>query len=171
MAEIPEIEIEEDLPDFPGPPTPSPQERIEQLLSHEQTFHLGALVRSLWAGLSIPLHSPLPNQQPLGGFSDISNKGSLNRLLISEFAYDDLSFLSRLANQEALYINREMPPQSDNRERIILIDVSIKTGARLEALPMPCCWPSRGTPKVKFPAPPLPLARIIIPWLLGIYTR
>jgi len=99
---------------------------VDALIENEKTFHIGSLIKYIWGGLNIPFHSLLPSQQPMGGFSDLSNKGDFDKLLISEFANDDLIFLSRLANNEALYINREIPPQSNNVERIIIIDVSIK---------------------------------------------
>jgi hypothetical protein len=63
----------------------------------------------------------------LGGVSDLSNKGDFDKLLVSEFANDDLLFMSRLANNEALYLHREMPPITDKLQRIILIDISLKT--------------------------------------------
>jgi ribosomal protein L7/L12 len=99
---------------------------IDELIDNETTFHAGALVRRIWSGLHIPFHNHLPSQQPLGGVSDITNKGDLSRLLISEFANDDLTLMSRLANHEALYINREVPPEKNDLKRIILMDVSIR---------------------------------------------
>lgn len=101
---------------------------LEQLLTSTstQTFHIAALIKNLWSGLNIPFKQLKPSEQPMGGISDITNKGSFDRLLISEFAHDDLSFLSRLANNEALYLHRESPPDDNYLERIILIDNSIK---------------------------------------------
>lgn len=99
---------------------------IETLVENSKTFHVGSLVKRLWSGLNIPHHNSLPSQQPLGGVSDLTNKGEFHRLLISEFANEDILFLSRLANNEALYINREVPPQNNDLERMIIIDVSIK---------------------------------------------
>lgn len=99
---------------------------IDELLENDSTFQAAALVKQLWSGLSIPIHTKVPSDQPIGGISDISNKGSFERLLISEFANDDLVFLNRLANNEALYIQREIPPNNNNQERIILMDVSLK---------------------------------------------
>ncbi|RZK12961.1 MAG: hypothetical protein EOO46_01160 [Flavobacterium sp.] len=99
---------------------------IETLVENSKTFHVGSLVKRLCSGLNIPHHNSLPSQQPLGGVSDLTNKGEFHRLLISEFANEDILFLSRLANNEALYINREVPPQNNDLERMILIDVSIK---------------------------------------------
>ncbi|WP_316793775.1 ribosomal protein L7/L12 [Pedobacter frigoris] len=100
---------------------------VDQLLSDTQTFPMAILLPHLWAALSIPFHQSLPSNQPLGGFSDLSNKGDFDRLLVSEFANDELLFLSRLANQEALYLNREVPPASEDRKRIILIDISLRS--------------------------------------------
>ncbi len=99
---------------------------IEQLIENNHTFYSASLIKHIWSGLNIPYHNILPSQQPLGGFSDLTNKGDFDKLLISEFANDDDALMSRLANNEALYINREIPPLSNNLERIIIIDVSIK---------------------------------------------
>lgn len=99
---------------------------LEELKENSETFFVATLVKHLWSGLNIPFKKLSPNEQPLGGISDITNKGNFDRLLISEFAYDNLSFLSRLANNEALYLHREAPPAANHLERIILIDVSLK---------------------------------------------
>jgi len=72
------------------------------------------------------MHNNLPSNQPLGGVSDITNKGDFSRLLISEFAHDDDVFMSRVVNNEALYIERETPPENNTKERVFLIDNSIK---------------------------------------------
>jgi hypothetical protein len=106
--------------------TIEPSVLLEQLMDEPETFLAAALVKHLWSGLNIPFQKLSPNEQPLGGISDITNKGNFDRLLISEFAYDELSFLSRLANNEALYLHREAPPAANHLERIILIDVSLK---------------------------------------------
>jgi ribosomal protein L7/L12 len=100
---------------------------LQKLIENSKTFHVGILIKSIWSGLHIPYHHILPSDQPMGGVSDISNKGDFGRLLISEYANEDMVFLSRIANNEALYLNREVPPVSNNHERIILLDVSIKT--------------------------------------------
>ncbi|MFA9214842.1 MAG: TonB family protein [Candidatus Methylacidiphilales bacterium] len=113
--------------------TNTQKDYIDELIDNPKTFHSGSLVRRIWSGLNIPFQSVLPSKQSLGGISDLTNKGDFDKLLISEFANDDLVFLSRIANNEALYIQREIPPQNNQMQRIILIDVSLKN------------W---GTPKV-----------------------
>lgn len=103
-----------------------PETLVEALCEDVDTYKVGALVPMLWSGLKLPYHSTQSSEQPLGGVSNLTNKGDLSRLLISEFAYDDLTFLSRLANQESLYLNRETPPNANNQQRFFLIDVSIR---------------------------------------------
>jgi hypothetical protein len=126
----------QDLPEIPEEVLPI-SEKIEEekrtldfvdmLIQEPKTFSVGALIRQIWSGLNIPFHHAIPSPQPMGGVSDLTNKGNFDRLLITEFANDDLIFLSRLANNEALYYNREIPPESNKPQRIILVDVSIKT--------------------------------------------
>lgn len=102
------------------------EDYIESLIKDNNTFAVGALVKRLWSGLNLPLHNEASNQMPLGGVSDLTNKGDFSQLLISEFANDDILFLSRLANNEALYLEREAPPTDTKEKRIILIDSTIK---------------------------------------------
>lgn len=123
MAGIPDVPEELILEESSQKPV---EEFVDELIGHAKTFHVGSLVKRIWSGLNIPVHSSLPSQQPLGGFSDITNKGDFDKLLLSEFANEDLLFLTRLANNEALYIQREVPPESHKLERVILIDVSLK---------------------------------------------
>lgn len=99
---------------------------VDQLIEEDKTFHVGSLIKRLWSGLNIPLHHNHPSEQPLGGISDLTNKGDFDKLVISEFAYDDDVFMSRIANNEALYIQREVPPEADKFQRILLIDSSLK---------------------------------------------
>ncbi|WP_291726387.1 ribosomal protein L7/L12 [Bernardetia sp.] len=118
------IEVEDDKKQQPSKTKET--DLIEELQKDKDTFVIGSLIPSLFAGLNIPFHNTQPSQQPLGGVSDLTNKGSYDRLLISEYANDDLIFLSRLANNEALFINREVPPHQNDSERIFLIDISLK---------------------------------------------
>lgn len=107
---------------------------VEQLIENNKTFHVGALIKRIWSGLNIPFHNTLPSHQPFGGVSDLTNKGDFDKLLISEFANDDIIFLSRLANNEALYYHRETPPTSNNLKRFILIDISLKNWGTPKAI-------------------------------------
>lgn len=106
---------------------------IQELIDEPKTFQVGSLIKRIWSGLKIPMRHLSPGAQPIGGVSDITNKGDLHRMLLSEFANEDEVFMNRVANNEALYIQREIPPEENIFERIILIDTSLKN------------W---GTPKV-----------------------
>lgn len=99
---------------------------IQELIEDPKTFFMGSLIKRIWSGIQLPMHYAHPGEMPLGGISDITNKGKFDNLLISEFANDDLTFLHRIANKEALYIRRETTPEEDLRTRIFLIDTTIK---------------------------------------------
>ncbi|WP_265429628.1 hypothetical protein [Chryseobacterium sp. YIM B08800] len=106
---------------------------ILELIEEPKTFQVGSLIKRIWSGLKIPMRHLSPGEQPIGGVSDMTNKGDFSRMLLSEFANEDEVFMNRVANNEALYIQREIPPEENVFERIILIDTSLKN------------W---GTPKV-----------------------
>ena len=66
------------------------------------------------------------DELPMGGVSDITNRGPLDRLLTSELAHDDTTLALRVATNEALYLRRETPPKTPTPRRLILIDVGIR---------------------------------------------
>ncbi|BEV06044.1 hypothetical protein [Chryseobacterium gambrini] len=129
-VEIPELEdevVEEETT------IETDKDFIQELIEEPKTFQVGSLIKRIWSGLKIPMRHLSPGEQPIGGISDMTNKGELHRMLLSEFANEDDIFMNRVANNEALFIQREIPPEENIFERIILIDTSLKN------------W---GTPKV-----------------------
>ncbi|NHN25746.1 hypothetical protein FIA58_008675 [Flavobacterium jejuense] len=129
LTALPEPEkIEEVLAEEVSQPLESNKtiDFVEELIQEQKTFQVGSLLQRIWSGLNIPFHHNVPSQQPIGGVSDLTNKGDFDKLLLSEFANDDLVFMSRLANNEALYIQREIPPQDNKKVRVLLLDVSLK---------------------------------------------
>lgn len=130
LVEIPELEdevVEEETT------VETDKDFIQELIEEPKTFQVGSLIKRIWSGLKIPMRHLSPGEQPIGGVSDMTNKGDFSRMLLSEFANEDEVFMNRVANNEALYIQREIPPEENIFERIILIDISLKN------------W---GTPKV-----------------------
>lgn len=130
IVEIPELEdevVQEETT------VETDKDFIQELIEEPKTFQIGSLIKRIWSGLKIPMRHLSPGEQPIGGISDMTNKGELSRMLLSEFANEDEVFMNRVANNEALYIKREIPPEENIFERIILIDTSLKN------------W---GTPKV-----------------------
>lgn len=113
---------------MPPPPDDLPEvpSLIEELLEDKRTCGIAHLAQQLIAALNIPMQSRGSNDMPIGGVSDITNKGSLDRLLLSELAQDDMSLMARLANNEALYLRREEPPLKIERERIVIVDSTLR---------------------------------------------
>jgi len=110
-----------DIPDE-TPPT----DLLDELSRHYNTAGLARLAQRLVAALHIPLHAQGSSELPLGGVSDITNRGDFDRLLLSELAQDDLTLTARLVNNEALFLRREEPPQHLERQRIVLMDTTLK---------------------------------------------
>ena len=66
-----------------------------------------------------------------GGVADITNRGPLDRLLLSELAHDDLTLAARVALNEALYLRREPPMREPPGALGLLLD----SGVRLWGIP------------------------------------
>jgi hypothetical protein len=99
---------------------------LEQLEEDASTTGLVQLTKRLIAALNIPMHAHGSSDQLFGGVSDITNRGNFDRLLLSELAHDDLSLMARLANNEALYLRREELPSNPEKQRILLVDTTLK---------------------------------------------
>lgn len=112
-------------------PDLSPAERARALLGQleqdQQYVGLAKLTRNLMAAVTLPRPVSDPDDMPLGGFSDISNRGALDRLLISELANEDTTLSIRVAMNEALYLRRESPPKTPPRQRTLLLETGIRT--------------------------------------------
>ena len=92
---------------------------------------LGLIARQLGAVASFPRRLSDPTDQPIGGYSDLANRGEIDRLLISELAQDPEVLAMRVALNEALYLRRESPPNEPARRRMIFVD----TGIRMWGIP------------------------------------
>ncbi|MGM5630088.1 hypothetical protein O2K51_04235 [Apibacter raozihei] len=99
---------------------------IQELIKNQETFEVGSLIKRIQSGIKIPMYHPLLGEYPTGDIADISNKGEMHRIILSEFANENEMFISRIANNEVLYIEREIPPEENNPQRILLLDVSLK---------------------------------------------
>ena len=113
-----------DEPEIPDELNP---DLITSLLQDPQTEGIASVFKHIQAAVKIPIHSKSSGDLPLGGVSDLTNKGDFDRLLLSELAQDDLLLLARLANNEALFLRREDPPADTPRQRIILLDTTLMT--------------------------------------------
>lgn len=109
------------------PAEPAAVRALLQTLSlDEELSGLSRVARSLSAVLLLPRPITASDELPLGGVSDISNRGTLDRLLLSELAHEDLMLATRVALNEALYLRRETPPGPPPQRRHVLIDSGIR---------------------------------------------
>lgn len=105
-------------------------ERVQALLAELESDAdyggLARIARNLMALTYLPRKMSEPEESSVGGVSDVANRGSLDRLLVTELANDDLTLAMRVALNEALYLRREAPPRSPLSSRGILIDAGIR---------------------------------------------
>jgi hypothetical protein len=108
----------------------SPPQRVRQLLAElkndGELAGLAKLARDLMAAVTIPRTLRAREEMAMGGVSDLTNRGPLDRLVVSELAHDDLTLAVRVAVNEALYLRRETPPREPPHRRAILIDSGIR---------------------------------------------
>jgi hypothetical protein len=107
-------------------PKPVPNDLMEELANDLKTAGLARLAKKVTAALNIPMHLSGSSDQSIGGVSDISNRGHYDKLLLSELAQDDLLLTARLANNEALFLQREQMPTNANQQWHIVLDATLK---------------------------------------------
>lgn len=107
-----------------------PGERVRSLLAEiQEDDELGGiakLAQSLMAAVTLPRTPSDPDELPQGGVSDLTNRGPLDRLLLSELAQDDLTLAVRIATGSALYWRRERPPDPKPRQRAVFLDAGLR---------------------------------------------
>lgn len=125
----------DDLPSASDADDLLPAERmkrfLDQLQDDQEHAGIARVARDIMAALQFPRKLNEMDDLAIGGFSDISNRGQLDRLLLSELAHDDLTLAVRVALNEALYIRREPPVRQPPMAMAILLD----TGIRLWGIP------------------------------------
>lgn len=117
--------LEDPVKPLQRPAVDVPHSLIGDLLNDEELGDLARLARDLQALLTFPRQPSQPEDLPLGGVSDITNRGQLDRLLLSELAHDDLTLSTRIAVNEALYLHRESPPATKSLCRRVLLDTGV----------------------------------------------
>lgn len=125
------LKLKTGLKTIPNPidlPEPEPERTnlLDELEDDEKTQILSRLAKRIMAALNIPMHLNGSSEQNLGGIADIANKGTYDKLLLSELAQDDLLLTARLANNEALFLKRETTPNQEVQQLGIIIDSTLK---------------------------------------------
>lgn len=103
---------------------------LRELESDQEFGGIARLARKAIVAATLPRPASIPDETALGGISDISNRGRLDRLLPSELAHDDLVLAARIANNEALYWLQEVQPKPPLRGRLIVLDGGIRLWGR-----------------------------------------
>ena len=95
-------------------------------LDDPRTCGVARLARQVMAVVSLPRALEAPEDLPEGGIADITNRGPLDRLLLSELAHDEPTLAARLALGEALYHRRELAAPPPPRARRVLLDCGVR---------------------------------------------
>ena len=123
LDEVPELPEDEHQDDTP----PTLRQLLAELVDDPDLGGLARIARNLAAAVHLPRSLGDPDDQPLGGVSDLTNRGEFDKLLLSELAADDDVLAVRVAMNEALYLRREAPPASPPRRRLVLLDTGLRT--------------------------------------------
>ncbi|MDF1661685.1 MAG: hypothetical protein P1V97_07925 [Planctomycetota bacterium] len=122
---------------------------LKELEDDDDFGGIARLARRALVAATLPRPASIPDETTLGGISDISNRGRLDRLLPTELAHDDLVLAARIANNEALYWLQEIQPKPPSRGRLIVLDGGIRLWGRARrfALAVTLAYALRSEPK------------------------
>ena len=112
-------------------PVQSVRDLLATLRDDPELSGIARLAQHLMVVTQLPRAVSDPEELPMGGVSDITNRGDWDKLLLSELAHDDLTLMARLANNEAMFLRRERPPKPPQRCQAMLVD----TGLRMWGVP------------------------------------
>ncbi|HLX68877.1 MAG TPA: hypothetical protein VKV04_04535, partial [Verrucomicrobiae bacterium] len=118
-------------PDLDLPAAERARRLIDELSRDREYGAVARAARELMAAVRLPRRLAQPEQLAIGGVADITNRGPLDRLLLSELAHDDLTLSVRVALNEALYLRREPPMREPPGTLALLLD----SGVRLWGVP------------------------------------
>lgn len=108
------------------PPAVRARLLLDQLLSTSEHRALALAARQMMAAAQLPRSLHTREELAVGGVAGLSNRGSLNRLLLSELAHDDLMLATRVALNEALYLHEEPPEFQPPLTRCLILDAGIR---------------------------------------------
>jgi len=101
--------------------------RLAKLIERPRLAGVENYVTQLVGALTLPPRRFVPEELPVGGYTDIVTKGQVEHLLPTQFALDEIEFLRRYADRELLYFRREEPPVHHRQELVVLLDQGVRT--------------------------------------------
>src|SRR5262249_9146804 len=99
---------------------------IEDLSRDREYGAVARAARELMAAVRLPRRLAQREELAVGGVSDITNRGPLDRLLLSEFAPDDLTLAVPGAPNNALYLRRDPPMREPPGTLAVLLDSGLR---------------------------------------------
>jgi hypothetical protein len=111
----------------PGlPPSEAARQLLAKLLQNPDQQMLARAAQELRAAIRLPHRLWEHDDSAVGGVSDLSNRGPLDRLLLSELAHDDLTLTTRIALNEALFLRRDPPEHEPASDLAVLLDCGLR---------------------------------------------
>ena len=106
---------------------------IAKARHHPRLVGATALIPAFDAALTIPPRRRSADAIPQGGYCDVAIKGDFAQLLPTQLTFETDEFVRRFAAGELLYFTREEPSDAMRPERIIVLDLGVRTwgGVRL----------------------------------------
>lgn len=99
---------------------------IEGLSRDPEVGLVARAARELMAAVRLPRRLGEREEAATGGVAGLTQRGPLDRLLLSELAHDDLTLAVRVALNEALYLRREPPPCEPPGTLSLLFDSGVR---------------------------------------------
>ncbi len=99
---------------------------LTELQDDPELHGLARLVRDFMATITLPRPQVRPDFSALGGVADLSNRGPIHRLLMSELANDDDVLTLRLALNEALYLKNAPPISQPQTDLVLIYDLGVR---------------------------------------------
>lgn len=109
------------------PPPRTLGSMVSALLERPRLAGAQAYLGQMVGALSLPARREAPQQLPVGGYADLVTHGSVDHLLPSQHALEDIEFCRRFAENELLFFRREEPPTQNREQLVVLLDQGVRT--------------------------------------------
>ncbi|MGH7142724.1 MAG: hypothetical protein ACREJ2_01160 [Planctomycetota bacterium] len=119
-------------------PMLTPDEAMREIARMEGGEVVLRAAQGSYPALHFPSLRSRAEASPSGGYSDITRRGSIDRVLISQLAYDADEFLRRFAENELLYFQNQTFPAIPTQPLICLVDMGVHMWGRPRLLAAGC---------------------------------
>ena len=113
---------------------------LAELSRHDRLSGAVPFVTRLVSALTLPPRRLIDRELPLGGYADVTTRGSPEQILPGQFALDELEFLRRYAEHELLFYRREEPASRTREELVVLLDQGVRTWGQVRLVLAACVF-------------------------------